>query len=384
MAKIAALIVAAGSGERAGGGLPKQYRMLAGVPLLRRTTEEFAQFPGIADIQLVIGSGQTELAASALKGLVCRPPVVGGRTRQESVRNGLEALAAQAPDFVLIHDAARPFVSATLIARLVSALERGADCAIPLVAVADTLKLERSPGVWTTVPRDGLMRAQTPQGFRFEKILAAHRAHSNAAVTDDMALAELSGLKIAAVAGEEVNMKITTAEDFAFAERLMADNAEFRTGSGIDAHRFVAGDHVWLCGVRIAHDLGLDGHSDADAGLHALTDAILGALGAGDIGLHFPSDDPRWRGAPSSKFLAHAAQLVRDAGAAIVHADVTLICERPKVTPHRDAMREKIAEILQLDVSRISVKATTTDGMGFTGRREGLAAQAVATLRFPS
>ena len=228
------------------------------------------------------------------------------------------------------------------------------------------------------------MRAQTPQGFRFDKILAAHRQHANAAVTDDMALAELAGLKIAAVAGEEINMKMTTAEDFAYAERLMAEQAEFRTGSGIDAHRFVAGDHVWLCGIRIPHDMGLEGHSDADAGLHALTDAILGALASGDIGLHFPSDDPRWRGAPSSKFLAHAAGLVREAGAAIVHADVTLICERPKVTPHREAMRAKIAEILEIDVSRISVKATTTDGMGFTGRREGLAAQAVATLRFPA
>jgi 2-C-methyl-D-erythritol 4-phosphate cytidylyltransferase/2-C-methyl-D-erythritol 2,4-cyclodiphosphate synthase len=383
MAKIAALIVAAGSGERAGGGIPKQYRALAGVPLLRLTADIFARFPGISDLQIVIGPGQMEQAEKVLDGVAHLSPVTGGKTRQESVRNGLEALAARAPDYVLIQDAARPFGSHALIERLMSALEGGADCAIPLLAVADTLKLERPPGVWTTVPRDGLMRAQTPQGFRFDKILAAHRQHADAAVTDDMALAELAGLKIAAVAGEEVNMKITTAEDFAYAERLMAGLADFRTGSGIDAHRFVAGDHVWLCGIRIAHDMGLEGHSDADAGLHALTDAILGALGSGDIGLHFPSEDPRWRGAPSSKFLAHAAGLVREAGAAIVHADVTLICERPKVTPHREAMRAKIAEILELDVSRISVKATTTDGMGFTGRREGLAAQAVATLRFP-
>jgi 2-C-methyl-D-erythritol 4-phosphate cytidylyltransferase/2-C-methyl-D-erythritol 2,4-cyclodiphosphate synthase len=383
MAKIAALIVAAGSGERAGAGVPKQYRPLAGEPLLRRTAEVFARFPGIPLIQIVIGPGQADQATSALKGLSYLPPVTGGKTRQESVRKGLEALAAHAPDDVLIQDAARPFVSARLIERLMSALESGADCAIPLLAVADTLKLEHTPGVWTTVPRDGLMRAQTPQGFRFDKILAAHRSHANAAVTDDMSLAELAGMKIAAVAGEEVNMKITTAEDFLYAERLMTGAAEFRTGSGIDAHRFVAGDHVWLCGIKIPHNMGLEGHSDADAGLHALTDAILGALGSGDIGLHFPSDDPRWRGAPSSKFLAHAADLVREAGATIVHADVTLICERPKVTPHREAMRAKIAVILGLDISRISVKATTTDGMGFTGRREGLAAQAVATLRFP-
>ena len=237
MAKIAALIVAAGSGERAGGGLPKQYRALAGVPLLRRTVDAFAQFAGISEIQVVIGPGQDEQAAAALNDTAHLPPVIGGKTRQDSVRNGLEAIAAHAPDFVLIQDAARPFVSARLVERLVSALESGADCAIPLVAVADTLKLERSPGVWTTVPRDGLMRAQTPQGFRFEKILAAHRDHADAAVTDDMALAELAGLKIAAVVGEEVNMKITTAEDFVYAERLMADSAEFRTGSGIDARR---------------------------------------------------------------------------------------------------------------------------------------------------
>ena len=384
MAKIAALIVAAGRGERAGGGLPKQYRPLADVPLLRRTVDIFVRAPGISPIQIVIGPDQAEQATSALDGIARLPPVTGGETRQESVRNGLEALAAQAPDYVLIQDAARPFVSPSLIARLVSALENGADCAIPLLPVADTLKLERMPGVWTTAPRDGLMRAQTPQGFRFDKILAAHRRHADAAVTDDMALAELAGLSIAAVVGEEVNMKITTPEDFAYAERLLAGRSEFRTGSGIDAHRFVAGDHVWLCGIRIPHDMGLEGHSDADAGLHALTDAILGALGSGDIGLHFPSDDPRWRGAPSWKFLAHAAELVREAGAAIVHADVTLICERPKVTPHRDAMRARIAEILGLDASRVSVKATTTDGMGFTGRREGLAAQAVATLRFPA
>jgi len=378
-----ALIVAAGNGERAGGAVPKQYRLVAGVPLLRRTAGLFARAPDISAIQIVIGPGQTEQAASALNGLPHLALVAGGKTRQESVRNGLEALEAQAPDYVLIQDAARPFVSPVLIERLVSALKSGADCAIPLLPVADTLKLERNPGVWTTVPRDGLMRAQTPQGFRFDRILAAHRRHADAAVTDDMALAELAGLKIAAVAGEEVNMKITTAEDFTYAERLLTGASEFRTGSGIDAHRFVAGDHVWLCGIRIPHDMGLEGHSDADAGLHALTDAVLGALGSGDIGLHFPSDDPRWRGAPSSKFLAHAAELVREAGAGIVHADVTLICERPKITPHRDAMRTRIAEILGLDVSRISVKATTTDGMGFTGRREGLAAQALATLRFP-
>jgi 2-C-methyl-D-erythritol 4-phosphate cytidylyltransferase/2-C-methyl-D-erythritol 2,4-cyclodiphosphate synthase len=229
-----------------------------------------------------------------------------------------------------------------------------------------------------------LFRAQTPQGFRFDAILKAHRDHANVPVTDDMALAEAAGLKIAAVEGEEANMKVTNAEDFEHAERLIAGGmAEFRTGMGFDAHRFAPGDHVWLCGVKIAHDHALEGHSDADAGLHALTDAILGAIGEGDIGLHFPPTDERWRGASSDKFLAHAARLVHDKGGAVVHCDVTLICERPKVSPHREAMRARLAEILNLDIGRISIKATTTEGLGFAGRREGLAAQAIATVRLP-
>ncbi len=314
---------------------------------------------------------------------MCVAPVIGGATRQESVRRGLEALAADAPDFVLIHDAARPLVSRGLIDGVVAALEAGADAAVPLLPVADTLrKLE--DGKWITVPRDGLLRAQTPQGFRFAAILKAHRDHAAEDVTDDMALAELAGLAIVAVPGEETNMKVTKAEDFAVAEGLLSARlGETRTGSGYDVHRFVAGDHVWLCGMKIAHDHGLEGHSDADAGLHALTDAILGAIGEGDIGQHFPPTDERWRGAPSWKFLDHAAGLVRAKGGALVHCDVTIICERPKVGPHRDAMRARIAEILHLDISRVSVKATTTEGLGFTGRREGLAAQALATVRMP-
>jgi 2-C-methyl-D-erythritol 4-phosphate cytidylyltransferase / 2-C-methyl-D-erythritol 2,4-cyclodiphosphate synthase len=378
MPKIAALIVAAGRGERAGGTLAKQYRALAGRPMLRRSAEAFANRAAL--IQVVIGPDQAGEYESAIRGLDCLPPVGGGAMRQQSVRNGLEALARHRPDLVLIHDAARPLVSSALIGRVIAALA-DADAAIPLLPLADTLKRETN-GTWATVPRDEMMRAQTPQGFRFDAILKAHREFAARDLTDDMALAELAGLKIATVPGEDANMKITAPEDFATAERLLGGGGEFRTGFGFDAHKFTPGDHLWLCGLKIAHDHALEGHSDADAGLHALTDAILGAIGAGDIGQHFPPTDAKWRGAASSLFLEHAAKLARDAGGTIVHCDVTLICERPKISPHRDAMRACIAQILRLDVSRVSVKATTTEGMGFTGRREGIAAQAIATVRF--
>ncbi|MGB8364509.1 MAG: bifunctional 2-C-methyl-D-erythritol 4-phosphate cytidylyltransferase/2-C-methyl-D-erythritol 2,4-cyclodiphosphate synthase [Rhizomicrobium sp.] len=384
MSCIAVLIVAAGQGERAGGGIPKQFRLLHGMPMIRRSVGAFAAHPDIALIQVVTGPGQDAHAATALAGLRLQPLVTGGATRQESVRRGLEALSAHQPDFVLIHDAARPFVSKGLIDNLIAALVGGAAAAVPLLAVADTLKRETANGVWTTVARDGLYRAQTPQAFPFGTILKAHRDHAEFAVTDDMALAELAGLKVTAVPGEEINTKMTKPEDFQLADRLLAGAAEYRTGFGLDAHCFAPGDHVWLCGVKIPHDSTLAGHSDADAGLHALTDAILGAIGQGDIGQHFPPTDEKWRGAASSLFLAHAAKLVKDAGGAIVHCDITLVCERPKVAPFRDAMRARIAEILELDVGRVSVKATTTEGMGFTGRREGLAAQAVATIRLAS
>lgn len=382
MPRTAILIVAAGKGERAGGSTPKQYAPLLGQPMLRRSVEAFA---GRRDtiVQVVIGPNQEAQFRAATAGLDLLPPAVGGATRQDSVRRGLEALAGAAPDFVLIHDAARPLVSSRLIDGVIAALEAGADAAVPLLPVADTLR-KREDGRWITVPRDGLLRAQTPQGFRFATILKAHRDHATHEATDDMALAELADLKIVAVPGEETNMKVTNAEDFVVAEALLSARlGDARTGSGYDVHRFVPGDHVWLCGVKIAHDHALEGHSDADAGLHALTDAILGAIGEGDIGQHFPPTDERWRGAPSWKFLEHAAGLVRGKGGAIAHCDVTIICERPKIGPHRDAMRAKIAEILHLDISRISVKATTTEGLGFTGRREGLAAQAVATVRLP-
>ena len=382
MPRLAILVVAAGKGERAGSAIPKQYARLLGRPMLRRAVQAFAAYPD-ALVQVMIAAGQEGPCREALEGLATRPAAFGGATRQETVRLGLEALAAASPKFVLIHDAARPLVSRKLIDGVIAALEAGAEAAVPLLPVADTLR-KFDNGEWITVPRAGLMRAQTPQGFRFAEILTAHRGHASEDVTDDMALAELAGLKIVATAGEETNMKVTNAGDFATAEMLLAARlGETRTGSGFDVHKFTAGDHIWLCGLKIAHDHGLEGHSDADAGLHALTDAILGAIGAGDIGLHFPPTDERWRGATSSIFLDHAAGLVREKGGTIVHCDVTIICERPKVSPHREAMRAKIAEILRIDVSRVSVKATTTEGMGFTGRREGIAAQAVATVRLP-
>jgi 2-C-methyl-D-erythritol 4-phosphate cytidylyltransferase/2-C-methyl-D-erythritol 2,4-cyclodiphosphate synthase len=379
MPRIAVLIVAAGKGERAGTSLPKQYEPLAGQPMLRRTVEAFAGYP----VQVVIGPGQEALAAQALAGLELPAPVTGGATRQESVRRGLEALAGDAPDHVLIHDAARPLVSPRVIADVARALVDGADGALPMVAASDTLRRRETDGHFTLVPRENLYRAQTPQGFVYGKILAAHRAHAGTDVTDDVALAELAGLTVRMVEGEEKNIKVTRKEDFALAERLLGATGDVRTATGYDVHKFTVGDHIWLCGLKVPHSHGLEGHSDADVGLHAITDALLGCIGEGDIGQHFPPTDERWRGAASWKFLDHAAALVRAKGGVISHVDVTLICERPKVGPHREAMKAKIAEILAIAPARVSVKATTTEGLGFTGRREGIAAQAIATVKLP-
>ena len=383
MPRFAVLIVAAGKGERAGTALPKQYEALAGQPMLRRTAQAFTGYP----IQVVIGPGQTELASQALTGLNLPAPVTGGATRQESVRLGLEALAKDAPDFVLIHDAARPLVSPKLIGDVAQALADGVDGALPMVAASDTLRRREADGRFTLVPRDNLYRAQTPQGFVYGKILAAHRAHAGTEVTDDVALAELAGLKVQMVEGEEKNIKVTRKEDFALAEKLIGGGdskaEDWRTATGYDVHKFTDGDHIWLCGLKVPHSHGLEGHSDADVGLHAITDALLGCIGEGDIGQHFPPTDERWRGAASWKFLDHAAALVRGKGGVISHVDVTLICERPKVGPHRESMKAKIAEILAIEPSRVSVKATTTEGLGFTGRREGIAAQAIATVKLP-
>ncbi|MGB8600680.1 MAG: 2-C-methyl-D-erythritol 2,4-cyclodiphosphate synthase, partial [Rhizomicrobium sp.] len=300
---------------------------------------------------------------------------------QETVRLGLEALAASSPDIVLIHDAARPLVPQAVIDGVIDAL-KSHDAAVPLLPVADTLRKQVS-GKWVTVPRDGLLRAQTPQGFHFDKILAAHRRFADTEVTDDMALAELAGLEVVAVDGDEINMKVTQPKDFIVAENLLAgkEMPEYRTGTGYDVHKFTDGNQVWLCGVSVPHTEGLLGHSDADVALHALTDAVLGAISDGDIGSHFPPTDERWRGAPSWKFLDYANERVKAKGGAIVHCDVTIICERPKVGPHREAMRARLAEILHIDIDRVSVKGTTTEGLGFTGRREGIAAIASATVR---
>ena len=376
MPRIAVLIVAAGKGERASLNLPKQYERLAGQPMLRRTVEAFRGHL----VQVVIGGGQQELAATALAGLNVPAPVLGGATRQESVRLGLEALSKDAPDYVLIHDAARPLISRSVIDAVIGALEAGADGALPMLAASDTLRRQDADGRWTLVSRENLYRAQTPQGFVYAKIAAAHRTYASQEVTDDVALAELAGLKVQMVEGEEKNIKVTRKEDFALAESLLG-SGDVRTASGYDVHKFKEGDHIWLCGLNIPHSHGLEGHSDADVGLHAITDALLGCIGEGDIGQHFPPSDERWRGAASWKFLGHAASLVRAKGGVINHVDVTIICERPKVGPYRDAMKAKIAEILNIETSRVSVKATTTEGLGFTGRREGIAAQATATVR---
>ncbi|MEQ8585895.1 MAG: bifunctional 2-C-methyl-D-erythritol 4-phosphate cytidylyltransferase/2-C-methyl-D-erythritol 2,4-cyclodiphosphate synthase [Thalassobaculaceae bacterium] len=385
-----ALIVAAGRGERAGGGVPKQYRSLAGIPVLRRAVETFLRHPRVDGVRVMIADDHRALYDAATAGVALPDPVIGGDERQASVRNGLESLGADAPERVLIHDAARPLVPAAVIDRVLDALDR-TPAALPVLPVADTLKRGADGLVAGTVSRDGLWRAQTPQGMRYPDILDAHRraAADGMAVTDDVALMEWAGHPVALVAGAEDAMKITTAEDFAMAERLLAGTMETRVGTGFDVHRLgekVPGgvDGVALGGIVIPHDRALLGHSDADVGLHALTDALLGALGDGDIGAHFPPSDPQWKGAASDRFLADACRRVRDAGGAIRHLDLTVICERPKVGPHRDAMRARIAEICGLPTVRVSVKATTTERLGFPGRGEGIAAQAAATIVLPA
>jgi 2-C-methyl-D-erythritol 4-phosphate cytidylyltransferase/2-C-methyl-D-erythritol 2,4-cyclodiphosphate synthase len=378
---VAALIVAAGRGTRAGPGGPKQYRLLAGEPVLRRTLVAFAAHPGVDLVLTVIHPEDREAYEAAAAGLSkLAPACMGGETRQASVRLGLEALSKFAPSRVLIHDGARPLVSPSIIARSIAALNShmGALTALP---VTDTVRRAVSGLAGETVSRENLWRAQTPQAFHFDAILDAHRKAQGADLTDDVAVASAAGIAVVMIEGDEANMKITSADDLARAERMIAGGCETRTGFGYDVHRFGQGDHVMLCGVRVPHTHGLVGHSDADAGLHALTDAILGAIGQGDIGQHFPPNDAQWKGASSDHFLAHAVKLAETAGARVVHVDVTLICERPKIGPVRDAMRARVAEILELSVGRVSIKATTTEGLGFTGRREGIAAQAIASIR---
>jgi 2-C-methyl-D-erythritol 4-phosphate cytidylyltransferase/2-C-methyl-D-erythritol 2,4-cyclodiphosphate synthase len=385
MPGVAAIIVAAGRGTRFGAPLPKQYLPLGGVPLLRRTLEAFACHPSIDLVRAVIHPDDRERYDAAAAGLGLLPPVAGGATRQDSVRNGLESLATGSPpERVLIHDAARPFAAAALIGDVVAALDE-APGAIAAIPIRDTVKRAAGGGnIVETLDRSALWRAQTPQGFRFADILAAHRDAAGSDLPDDAAVAERAGLGVRLVPASEENFKVTTSEDLDRAERLLATRlGDIRTGQGFDVHAFGPGDHLWLCGLSVPHERGLVGHSDADVGLHALTDALLGAIGAGDIGVHFPPSDPQWRGAPSHRFLRHALELVRAMGGMVAHVDVTIICERPKVGPHRAAMAARIAEILQLERGRVSVKATTTERLGFAGRGEGIAAQAVATVRLP-
>jgi len=375
------VIVAAGGGTRAGPGLAKQWRTVAGKPVLRWSVEALLN-AGARDVVVVVGPDGESLAAEALNGLSGWRTAAGGATRAQSVQAGLRAIAGPVDEPVLVHDAARPFVTADHVTALLAALE-AADGAIPALPVADTLKREGPAGLATT-PREGLWRAQTPQAFRRDRLLAAYAAWTAGEPTDDAQVVEAHGGRVALAPGDPRLMKLTFPEDFDMAERLAGVARVTRMGQGFDAHRWGPGEAVWLCGVRIDHDQTLIGHSDADAGLHALTDALLGAIGEGDIGDHFPPTDAKWKGASSDLFLEHAAALVAAKGGRIINVDVTLICERPKVKPHRQAMRERLAAILGLSVDQVSVKATTTEGMGFTGRGEGLAAQAVAAVEVPA
>jgi 2-C-methyl-D-erythritol 4-phosphate cytidylyltransferase/2-C-methyl-D-erythritol 2,4-cyclodiphosphate synthase len=392
---LAILVVAAGRGSRAGEGLPKQYRPLAGRPLLSHTLSALLEVASDAQVLTVIHPDDRDLYENCLS-CVDRvhaervaSPVHGGATRQESVRAGLEALAAleKPPQIVLIQDGARPFPNENLIARArQAALNHGA--AVPALLVIDTIKEVNAAGQIVATPaRAALRTVQTPQAFRFDLILAAHRKAAEAGengLTDDAAIAEWAGHAVHVFEGETDNMKVTSADDLAIAERrFLQDLPDVRTGQGYDVHAFGPGDHVWLGGLKIPHDRALVGHSDADVLAHAITDALLGAIGDGDIGSHFPPSDPQWKGAASEIFLAAAAQAVKARGGMIAHIDATIVCERPKIGPHRDAIRESIAKIVQISVDRVAIKATTSERLGFTGREEGMASMALATVRLP-
>lgn len=374
--RIAALIVAAGSGSRTGGDIPKQFRMVRGQPLLRHSYTAFADHSEIERIFIAVGSGQEAEAKAALLALTSPVLMTGGATRRESVSNGLEEIEASGgADFVLIHDAARPFLTAKVIDDLTDALLY-APGAVPALPVVDSLA-RGGTALSDTVDRENLWRIQTPQAFHFEAILQAHRNWSGPEPTDDARMLMTRGQEVRIVPGDEALAKFTFASDF----EQPGMTIETRTGSGFDVHRLVPGEELWLCGIQIAHDKGLSGHSDADVAMHALTDAILGAVALGDIGDHFPPSDQEWRGASSDRFLAHAMKLAKEKGFALGNADVTIICEAPKIGPHKNAMRARLADIMEVDVERVSVKATTTEMLGFTGRGEGIAAQAIATFQ---
>ncbi|HEX7871349.1 MAG TPA: bifunctional 2-C-methyl-D-erythritol 4-phosphate cytidylyltransferase/2-C-methyl-D-erythritol 2,4-cyclodiphosphate synthase [Sphingobium sp.] len=388
MKGLTAILLGAGKGERAGGGVAKQYRRIAGRSVLAHAYASLRRIEGMGRIVVVIGEGEAENAAEALADVEPSPLfVMGGAERRDSVRRAIDHLAAldTPPEHVFVHDSARPFVPVEVAGRLLTALEDGAVAAMPVLPVADTLVRGQSdPGgdlAGDVVPRDDLYRVQTPQAFRFNALSAAHDAwDASRPATDDAQMVRAIGHDVMLVDGDQRLEKITMAEDFARIAALNGLSAEPRTGTGYDVHRLVPGKPLWLCGLEIPHTHGLSGHSDADVAIHALVDAILGALAEGDIGQHFPPSDPQWRGAASHRFLEFARDRIAARGGRIVHIDVTIICEAPKVGPHRDAMRNRLAEILALQRDRISVKATTTEGLGFTGRREGIAAQAVATI----
>lgn len=387
---VAVLVVAAGRGSRFGGPLPKQYRLLNGQPILRHSLAAFAAHPAICAVQVVIHPDDHALYAQASDGLNLLPAVHGGAERQDSVRLGLEGLATlerlkgEAPDLVLIHDGARPYLSRGLIDQVIAAFaDPAVDGVIPAIAMSDTLKRVEGGLITETVPRAGLWRAQTPQAFRYQPLREAHKACAGQALTDDGAVAEYAGLSVRIIEGDELNQKITLPSDLK-ATAATAIAWEPRVGSGFDVHAFCEGDRVTLCGIEIPHNARLAGHSDADVALHALTDALYATISAGDIGLHFPPTEARWKGCNSKMFLDHARALVEASGGRLTHVDLTIICEAPKVGPHRQAMTAFLAQALGLDSSRVSVKATTTEKLGFCGRKEGIAAQAVATVLIPA
>lgn len=387
---VAAVIVAAGSGLRAGGEKPKQYQEIGGKPVIWWTLKAFLDHPGVSRVQAVIGEGHEALYAEAVAGLELPPPVPGGGTRQESCRLGIEALAAHAPAKVLIHDAARPFVPQDLISHVIAWLDRY-PAVIPGMPVSETIKFAPGGIVSHTIDRAGMWTAQTPQGFAYDAIRQAHRdAHQQQAanLTDDASVAERAGITIAMIPGRIENRKLTTAEDIDLADHAMiarqfANLPDIRVGQGIDIHPFEAGDSVTLCGVTIPHNRKLKGHSDADAAMHALTDALFGAIGEGDIGVHFPPSDPQWKGAPSRIFLVRAVDLVHRRGGLIANADITILAEAPKIAPHIAAMKDSLASLLHVAPGRIAIKATTMERLGAIGRSEGLMAFATVTVRLP-
>lgn len=375
-----ALIVAAGRGARFGSDTPKQYAGLAGRPLLRLTVEAFARHPAVDAVRVMIGPDDGPAYRAAVAGLDAMPPAIGGPSRQETVRLGLESLADAGPRRVLIHDGARPLVSAGLIARVLAGLERH-DAVLPALPAVDSLRRVADGRVVGEASRDGLVHAQTPQGFRFAPILAAHRAAAGGREhTDDVAVAAAAGIEVGWVEGERSNMKLTLPGDLAAAEGYLHAQTRWRTGFGLDVHAFAPDRPLILCGVQVPHETGLAGHSDADVALHAVTDAVLGTIGAGDIGSHFPPSEERWRDADSAVFLRHALGLLAARGGRVENVDLVIVCERPKIGPHRAAMTERLAGLLDLAPDRVGIKATTSEGMGFAGRGEGILAQAVVSV----